>query len=84
MGADYLGIGAMFSTSTKEDAKHVSFESLNNIIEEVKIPFVLIGGINLENVDKLKRFNPNGYALVSDILGEQDIKAKAKQWKDKI
>ena len=41
-GANYLGIGAMFSTSTKLDAKDVSFDTLNNIINEVDLPFVLI------------------------------------------
>ena len=61
-GADYLGIGAMFSTSTKLDAKDVSFNTLNEIIDEVEMPFVLIGGINLDNVHKLKQFNPDGYA----------------------
>lgn len=68
-GANYLGIGAMFSTSTKLDAKDVSFDTLNNIINEVDLPFVLIGGINLDNVCQLKQFNPDGYALVSGILG---------------
>ena len=66
-GANYLGIGAMFSTSTKLDAKDVSFDTLNNIINEVDLPFVLIGGINLDNVCQLKQFNPDGYALVSGI-----------------
>ena len=64
-GADYLGIGAMFSTQTKNDAKEVSFETLRQITEKVNLPFVLIGGITLDNVDKLKQFNPDGYALVS-------------------
>lgn len=49
-GADYLGIGAMFSTSTKSDAKLVSFNTLEEIIKEVNLPFVLIGGITLDNV----------------------------------
>ena len=66
-GANYLGIGAMFSTSTKLDAKDVSFDTLNNIINEVDLPFVLIGGINLDNVCQLIQFNPDGYALVSGI-----------------
>ena len=56
-GANYLGIGAMFSTSTKLDAKNVSFDMLSKIIKEVDLPFVLIGGINLENVSQLKQFN---------------------------
>lgn len=83
-GADYLGIGAMFSTSTKLDAKSVSFETLKEIKDNVDIPFVLIGGINLNNVGELKRFNPDGYAIISAILKEQDICAEVKKWIDVI
>ena len=83
-GADYLGIGAMFSTSTKNDAKEVSFETLRQITEEVNLPFVLIGGITLENVDKLKQFNPDGYALVSGILAVDDIGKRVGDWLNKI
>lgn len=83
-GADYLGIGAMFSTSTKLDAKNVSFDTLNEIIKEVNMPFVLIGGINLDNVHNLKMFNPDGYALVSGILGATDISSRVKLWKSEL
>ena len=83
-GANYLGIGAMFSTSTKLDAKNVSFDMLSKIIKEVDLPFVLIGGINLENVSQLKQFNPDGYALVSGILGAQYINSRVKLWYEKI
>lgn len=83
-GADYIGIGAMFSTSTKLDAKSVSFETLKEIKDNVDIPFVLIGGINLGNVEKLKQFNPDGYAIISAILKEEDIYAEVKKWLDVI
>lgn len=83
-GANYLGIGAMFSTSTKLDAKDVSFNTLDNIINKVDLPFVLIGGINLDNVCELKKFNPDGYALVSGILGAEDIDTRVKKWYEKI
>lgn len=83
-GANYLGIGAMFSTSTKLDAKDVSFDTLNNIINEVDLPFVLIGGINLDNVCQLKQFNPDGYALVSGILAADDIGKRVGDWFNKI
>ena len=83
-GADYLGIGAMFSTSTKDDAKEVSFETLRQITEKVNLPFVLIGGITLDNVDKLKQFNPDGYALVSGILAVDDIGKRVGDWLNKI
>lgn len=83
-GADYLGIGAMFSTSTKIDAKQVSFDTLDLIIKEIKLPFVLIGGITLDNVKELKKFNPDGYALVSGILSTDNITKRVKQWYERI
>ena len=83
-GADYLGIGAMFSTSTKSDAKLVSFNKLEEIIKEVNLPFVLIGGITLDNVKKLKHFKPDGYALVSGILGTDDISKRVEKWYERI
>lgn len=83
-GADYLGIGAMFSTSTKSDAKLVSFNTLEEIIKEVNLPFVLIGGITLDNVKKLKHFKPDGYALVSGILGTDDISKRVEKWYERI
>ena len=83
-GADYLGIGAMFSTSTKMDAKLVSFNTLDEIIKEVNLPFVLIGGITLDNVKKLKHFKPDGYALVSGILGTDDISKRVEKWYERI
>ena len=83
-GADYLGIGAMFSTSTKTDAKLVSFNTLEEIIKEVNLHFVLIGGITLDNVNELKKFNPDGYALVSGILGEDDISKRVEKWYERI
>ncbi len=83
-GADYLGVGTMFSTSTKLDAKSVSFETLEEIQKKVNLPFVVIGGINLGNVGKLKPFNPDGYAIISAILKEQDIYAEVKKWLEVI
>lgn len=83
-GADYIGIGTMFSTSTKLDAKDVSFYTLREMTSQVDIPFVLIGGITLDNVCKLKEFNPDGYAIVSGILKADDIYYRVSQWLKKI
>lgn len=83
-GADYIGIGAMFTTSTKLDAKDVDFNTLKEINKEVDIPFVLIGGITLENVSSLKEFKPDGYAIVSGILKAENIGERVKQWVEKI
>lgn len=79
-GADYIGIGAMFATSTKLDAKSVSLETVENIKSNVDIPFVLIGGINLENLGMLKKLDSDGYAIVSSILKAEDIYLETKKW----
>ena len=58
--------------------------TLKEIKDNVDIPFVLIGGINLGNVEKLKQFNPDGYVIISAILKEEDIYAEVKKWLDVI
>lgn len=83
-GADYIGVGAMYSTSTKLDAKDVSFETVKDIKENVIMPIVLIGGINLENLEQLKSLECDGYAIVSALLKSQDIKLEAKKWVERI
>ena len=77
-GADYLGVGAVFSTSTKQDASEVSFETLQNICKAVSIPVVAIGGINIKNIAKLKNSGIDGVAVVSAIFAQKDI-TKATQ-----
>ncbi|WP_238883513.1 thiamine phosphate synthase [Clostridium sp. YIM B02551] len=83
-GADYLGVGAVFSTTTKDDARNVSLELLKEIKETVNIPIVAIGGINSKNVDKLKESNVDGVAVISDILAKEDIKQAARDIKEKF
>ena len=83
-GADYLGVGAMFTTRTKLDAKSVSIEKLKEIKELIKLPVVAIGGLSLSNIDKLKECNVDGYAVVSAILGAENIKLECEKWSEKI
>lgn len=83
-GADYLGVGAMFNTRTKLDAKSVSIEKLKEIKELIKLPVVAIGGLSLSNIDKLKECNVDGYAVVSAILGAENIKLECEKWSEKI
>lgn len=83
-GADYIGVGAIFSTNTKKDADDVSIETLKEIKRKVSIPVVAIGGINRENVTLLKETNIDGVAVISDILGTEDIYASAKCLFDKL
>ena len=83
-GADYLGVGAMFTTRTKLDAKSVSIEKLKEIKEVIKLPVVAIGGLSLSNIYKLKECNVDGYAVVSAILGAENIKLECEKWIEKI
>lgn len=83
-GADYLGVGAMFSTSTKLDAKNVSRETLKDIQNNVDLPIVAIGGLSLNNVGQLKEFNLDGYAIVSAILKAEDIYSESRKWIEEI
>lgn len=72
-GADCLGVGAMFSTSTKSDADVLSKEVLREICAAVDIPVVAIGGITKENMAELKGTGVDGVALVSAIFTAEDI-----------
>lgn len=78
-GADYLGVGAVFQTSTKNDAGAVSYNTLKDICETVSIPVVAIGGICEDNVLKLKGSGVDGIAVVSAIFGSDDITSSARQ-----
>jgi len=79
-GADYVGIGSVYPTSTKLDAKSVSLEQLHLIREAISIPIVGIGGINEENVTDLMKTKIDGVAIVSAILGQEDIKSAAEKF----
>lgn len=79
-GADYVGVGAVFPTLTKLDADDVGIKALEEIKANLKIPVVAIGGIKLANVDKIKYIGADGYAVISDILGEKNIFDKSKKW----
>lgn len=73
-GADYLGIGAVFFTGSKKDInKPLGLENLKKIAESVKIPTVAIGGIHLDNVKEVMASGVDGVAVISEILGKEDI-----------
>ena len=78
-GADYVGIGAIFSTSTKLDAETVSIGSLRDICEAINIPAVAIGGISTANIKRLTGAKMAGVAIVSAIFAKPDITAAAKE-----
>lgn len=78
-GADYLGIGAMFPTATKEDTRTVSIETLREIRAAVTIPFVIIGGINAQTIPQFYGMGVDGAAVVSAIVAQKDITAAARE-----
>lgn len=80
-GADYLGVGAIFSTSTKADAENVSISTLKEICRAVKIPVVAIGGISLQNMSQLKGSGIAGVSVISAIFAQQDICGATKELK---
>lgn len=82
-GADYLGVGAVFGTSTKADAKPMSIEHLSEICSCVNIPVVAIGGINGYNIMELKDSGAVGAAVVSAIFSADDTCAAAHDLRKK-
>ena len=78
-GADYIGVGAVFNTSTKLDAKSVSLVTLKEICNTVNIPVVAIGGISKDNAIQLSGTGIEGICVVSAIFAQDDIKAAASE-----
>lgn len=86
-GADYLGVGAVFNTTTKLDADFVPYSTLKEICESVSIPVVAIGGISADNMMQLSGSNVDGAALVSAIFSADSIESeciKLKQLAEKM
>lgn len=71
-GADYIGVGAVFGTSTKKDARNLTVEKLKEITGAVSIPVVAIGGINSKNLMELAGSGVDGVAVVSAIFAAED------------
>lgn len=78
-GADYLGAGSVFPTKTKKNARVLGLEGLRRIVESVKIPVVAIGGINHENVRKVLEIGVDGIAVISAIVGAEDVKKATEE-----
>ncbi|MCI9363177.1 MAG: thiamine phosphate synthase [Oscillospiraceae bacterium] len=77
-GADYLGVGAVFSTSTKQDAASVPLETVREICQAVSIPVVAIGGISADNILSLQNSGVVGAAVVSALFAAEDIFSAAQ------
>ena len=83
-GADYLGVGAVFPTGSKDDAVEVPFETLKAICQAVRIPVVAIGGISKANVEQLMGSGICGVAVISAIYGAGDIEGAARELKEAV
>lgn len=82
-GADYLGVGAVFGTNTKKDAKSINLSLLQEICSAVRIPVAAIGGVTLENMMELKGTGVSGAAVVSAVFDNEDIVAAVKELRKK-
>lgn len=78
-GADYLGVGAMFATGTKTDAVITPFEDLRQIRKDFDIPIVVIGGINERTIPQFAGMGIDGFAVVSAIVAQPDIRKAAEK-----
>lgn len=83
-GADYLGTGAIFPTTTKENAPITLISTLKTICQTVTIPVVAIGGLTSENIDQLIGTGIAGVAVVRDLMQAEDIEAKAHAFLKKL
>lgn len=83
-GADYLGVGAVFGTTTKMDAQAISLKLLDDICRAVDIPVVAIGGIGRDNILQLKGCDIAGVAVVSAIIKAQNVEAATKDLLQKV
>ena len=78
-GADYLGVGAVFPTGSKDDADDVSHDTLRAICEAVSIPVIAIGGISRQNIMELSGTGICGVAVISALFAQPDIEAAARE-----
>ena len=83
-GADYLGTGAIFPTTTKENAPITLISTLKTICQTVAIPVVAIGGLTSENIDQLATTGIAGVAVVRDLMQAEDIEAKTQAFLRKL
>ena len=83
-GADYLGTGAIFPTTTKENAPITLISTLKTICQRVAIPVVAIGGLTSENIDQLVATGIAGVAVVRDLMQAEDIEAKTQAFLTKL
>lgn len=84
-GADYIGVGPIFATNSKEDVTDpVSTNYIKQVVQEITIPFVAIGGIKLHNVDEVLQAGATRICAISEIVGASDVRAVCESFIEKI
>lgn len=83
-GADYLGVGAAFSTNSKKDVSCISHKTIRDICQAVQIPVIAIGGINETNIEELKGTGICGVAVISAIFAKKDITGAARTLRNRV
>jgi thiamine-phosphate diphosphorylase len=83
-GADYIAVGAMYSTPSKEEAEMVGPERLRQIRQAVTLPLVAIGGINKENVGEVVAAGADAVAVISAVLGAEDVREASRLMVERI
>ena len=83
-GATYLGVGAIYKSTTKKDAKIVSHDEFLKILNYCKIPIVVIGGINENTIPNFENYNISGYAMIRPILENENITESSRKLKKLI
>jgi thiamine-phosphate pyrophosphorylase len=78
-GADYLGVGAIFSTATKESAQAVGIARIREIKKSVNLPVVAIGGINKDNLKEVMKAGADAAAVISSVMGAEDVEKETRQ-----
>lgn len=82
-GADYLGVGAVFSTSSKDDASKIDHKVVKEICDAIEIPAIGIGGITKDNIRQLAGNGLSGVAVISAIFAQEDIEEAARELKER-
>ena len=78
-GADYIAVGSMYPTQSKQKIRLAGIETLNQIKQEIPRPIVAIGGINTDNIDKVLASGADAVAVISVIMNREDVKAAASE-----
>ncbi len=83
-GADYVGVGPIFDTSTKKIEKPTGVELIRSCRKEIRIPFFAVGGISFENLSQIKEIGANRIAVASAVIRAEDVKAAARRLKGEL